>query len=211
MALITLTIAFTGYAQNRKTFAFTIEGMTCQVCVNTATQTLKNVQGVDSVSINLDTKRAIVVADSKVSQNDLKDALAAKTSFEALFDGETILPPLSEKEKEGLDIKTLTGGGKINFYNNISKGKITIFDFYADWCGPCKLYSPKVERLLLENKNLALRKVDVVNWQSALARQLTKNYRIPASPFTLIFDDKGKLLGRVEGNNIGKLKEIVNN
>lgn len=209
MASVMLMIAITGYTQNRKTFAFTIEGMTCQGCVNTAAQTLKNVKGVDSVSIDLDSKRAIVIADSNVSQNDLKDALSAKTSFEALFAGETLLQPLSEEEKAGLDIQTLKGGSKINFNNHISKGKITVFDFYADWCGPCRLYSPKVERLLLENKSLALRKVDVVNWQSDLAKQLTKDYRIPALPFTLIFDNKGKLLGRVEGNSIGRVKEII--
>ena len=208
--LLMLVITITGYSQNQKTFEFTIEGMTCQGCVNTATQTLKKVKGVDSVSVDLDSKRAFVVTDSNVTTADLKKSLESETNFEALFSGETLPQPLTEKEKEGLDIKTIKGGDKINFKDHFTEGKITIFDFYADWCGPCRVFSPKAERLLLLYDNLALRKVDIVDWKSALAKQLTKDYKMPALPFTLIFDDKGKFLGKVEGNDIEKVKEIIN-
>ena len=86
---------------------------------------------------------------------------------------------------------------------------MTIFDFYADWCAPCRLYSPKLERLVLEFPNLALRKVDMVSWESDLAKQLTKEYRLPALPFTLVFDEKGKLIGRIEGNEIEQVKSVL--
>ena len=62
---------------------------------------------------------------------------------------------------------------------------------------------------MLTNDNLALRKADIVDWKSNLAKQLTKEYKLPALPFTLIFDDTGNLLGKVEGNDIEKVKEIV--
>lgn len=191
------------------TFEFTIEGMTCQGCVNTATKTLWQVEGVDSVSVDLETKKAVVIADEMVTETDLKDALDSRTNFEALFSGETLPEPLSENEKEGLDIKTITGGKKMKFKDYLAPGKITIFDFYADWCGPCRVFSPKVERLLLEDDSLALRKVDVVNWKSGIAKQLTQDYKLPALPFTLIFDDQENLLGKVEGNDIEKVKEII--
>jgi copper chaperone CopZ len=183
--------------------------MTCQSCVNTAIRILKQIDGVDSVSVDLNSKQAIVIAYSKMTEKDLKTALDTKTNFEALFAGETLPQPLTEKEKEGLDIKTIKGGNKIKFINHLAQGKITIFDFYADWCSPCKVFSPKVERLLLEQNMLALRKVDVVDWKSNLAKQLTKKYKLPFLPFTLIFDDKGNLLGKVEGNNIEKVKKII--
>jgi copper chaperone CopZ len=183
--------------------------MTCQSCVNTAIRILKQIDGVDSVSVDLNSKQAIVIAYSKMTEKDLKTALDTKTNFEALFAGETLPQPLTEKEKEGLDIKTIKGGNKIKFTDHLAQGKIAIFDFYADWCSPCKVFSPKVERLLLEQNMLALRKVDVVDWKSNLAKQLTKKYKLPFLPFTLIFDDKGNLLGKVEGNNIEKVKKII--
>jgi hypothetical protein len=62
---------------------------------------------------------------------------------------------------------------------------------------------------MLTKEDLALRKADIVDWKSNLAKQLTKEYQLPALPFTLIFDDQGTLLGKVEGNNIDKVKEII--
>ncbi len=207
--LLLLTSTLVSFGQTTKTFDFKIQGMTCQSCVNTAIRILKQIDGVDSVSVDLNSKQAIVIAYSKMTEKDLKTALDTKTNFEALFAGETLPQPLTEKEKEGLDIKTIKGGNKIKFINHLAQGKITIFDFYADWCSPCKVFSPKVERLLLEQNMLALRKVDVVDWKSNLAKQLTKKYKLPFLPFTLIFDDKGNLLGKVEGNNIEKVKKII--
>ena len=207
--LLLLTSTLVSFGQTTKTFDFKIQGMTCQSCVNTAIRILKQIDGVDSVSVDLNSKQAIVIAYSKMTEKDLKTALDTKTNFEALFAGETLPQPLTEKEKEGLDIKTIKGGNKIKFTDHLAQGKITIFDFYADWCSPCKVFSPKVERLLLEQNMLALRKVDVVDWKSNLAKQLTKKYKLPFLPFTLIFDDKGNLLGKVEGNNIEKVKKII--
>jgi len=207
--LLLLTSTLVSFGQTTKIFDFKIQGMTCQSCVNTAIRILKQIDGVDSVSVDLNSKQAIVIAYSKMTEKDLKTALDTKTNFEALFAGETLPQPLTEKEKEGLDIKTIKGGNKIKFTDHLAQGKIAIFDFYADWCSPCKVFSPKVERLLLEQNMLALRKVDVVDWKSNLAKQLTKKYKLPFLPFTLIFDDKGNLLGKVEGNNIEKVKKII--
>ena len=207
--LLLLISTLASFGQTTKTFNLKIQGMTCQSCVNTAIQILKQVDGVDSVSVDLNSKQAIVIAYGKMTEKDLKTALDTKTDFEALFAKETLPQPLTKKEKEELDIKTIKGGNKIKFTDHLAQGKITIFDFYADWCSPCKVFSPKVERLVLEQNMLALRKVDVVDWKSNLAKQLTKKYKLPSLPFTLIFDDKGSLLGKVEGNNIEKVKKII--
>jgi len=36
----------------------------------------------------------------------------------------------------------------MKFIEHLSAGNITVFDFYADWCGPCRVFSPKVDRML---------------------------------------------------------------
>ena len=208
MALIVVIVNIT-FTMGQKTFEFTIEGMTCQGCVDMVTKTLENVDGVVSVLIDLDSKHAMVVAESNVAEADLREAIHANTNFEALFEGEKLPQPLTEKEEKGLDIKVITGGAKIKLKDHLARGKLTIFDFYAEWCGPCKVFSPKLERLLLEQPNLALRKVDVVDWKSALANQLTKDYNLPALPFTVIFDEHGNFLGKVEGNNIEEVQKII--
>ena len=91
----------------------------------------------------------------------------------------------------------------------MAAGKITIFDYYAEWCGPCHLLSPKLERLVLKYENVALRKLDLVDYDSKLAAQATRQFRMPGLPFTRVFDDRGKLLGQIHGNRLEDIEAIV--
>ena len=207
-SIISLIFLIEGYAQNPKVLKFNVEGLSCWDCANSATSILKGIEGVDSAYVNFDTKEGIAYTDGTVSQQEIKNAISAK-NFEALFENEKLIPPLSDEELKGLDINTIPGGKKIKFREHLVEGKMTLFDFYADWCGPCRLFSPKLEHLVKDNPHVALRKVDIVDWKSALANQLTKDYQLPALPFTLIFDDKGNLLAKIEGNNVEKVEEII--
>jgi len=196
------------YAQTNQTFNFKIEGMSCDACANSATKILQSIKGAESVQVIFGTKKAIVRGN--VSKRDIKKAMQEMSNFEIVFEGDSIVKPLTADELKSLDIKTIKGGSKIKFKNYLAIGKITIFDFYADWCAPCRVFSPKLEHLIKNNSNVALRKVDIVTWKSELSKQLTKNHKMPALPFTLIFNDKGNLLGRVEGNKIEAVELIVN-
>jgi thiol-disulfide isomerase/thioredoxin len=82
-------------------------------------------------------------------------------------------------------------------------------DFFADWCGPCHLLTPKLERLVLNHDKLALRKVDISNWESPAARQATAEFGMPGLPYVRIYDERGQLLGAVHGNHIDQVEHIV--
>jgi len=43
-----------------------------------------------------------------------------------------------------------------------SKGQVVIVDFFATWCGPCKMLTPRIEAVIGENKGkVSLAKVDI--------------------------------------------------
>ena len=48
-----------------------------------------------------------------------------------------------------------------------------ILDFYADWCGPCRMVSPIIEEIANENPQYVVGKVNVDD-EPELARQLLK-------------------------------------
>jgi thiol-disulfide isomerase/thioredoxin len=68
------------------------------------------------------------------------------------------------------DIVTLPAGRPVDLTAQAVPGKVTIYDFYADWCAPCRVLGPKLEELARARPSeVALRKVDVVNWESETA------------------------------------------
>ena len=82
-------------------------------------------------------------------------------------------------------------------------------DYYADWCAPCKILSPKIERLLLKHRQVALRKIDIVDWNSAAAKQATRQFQIPGMPFVVVYNDSGHVLGTVQGNHVERIEALI--
>lgn len=80
-----------------------------------------------------------------------------------------------------------------NFQNTIANG-VTLVDFYATWCGPCRMIAPIVEQLagVLDGK-AQIGKLDIDQ-----ARQTTESLQITSVP-TLILFKNGKEEKRVVG------------
>jgi len=97
---------------------------------------------------------------------------------------------------------------KINadqFQNEVLNHKgLVLVDFYADWCGPCKMTSPIIEELANEVKEIKFVKVNV-DENADLASQ----YNISSIPTFLIFKD-GKIIHQFVGarGRDGFLSEI---
>lgn len=72
--------------------------------------------------------------------------------------------------------------------------KVVLMDFYADWCGPCKMQDPIIEELKKKfGDKIEFRKVDVdTNYE------LAAKYTIHAVP-TLILEKDGTLFKRYVG------------
>jgi thioredoxin 1 len=82
-----------------------------------------------------------------------------------------------------------------NFVNQVIKSEIPVLiDFWAVWCGPCKMVSPIVEELAKEYKGkLKVAKCDVDSNQSIAIK-----YGIRSIPTLLIFKD-GEVVEQIVG------------
>ncbi|MEM7672167.1 MAG: thioredoxin domain-containing protein [Verrucomicrobiota bacterium] len=82
-------------------------------------------------------------------------------------------------------------GANIALPQILAPGKITMVDFYADWCGPCKKMEPELKKIIASDSDIALRKVDIVNWNTPIVKQ----FQIRSIPNVWVFDKKGRLVG----------------
>jgi len=184
--------------------------MTCGTCANTATGLLAGIPGVHAACVDFDSGRGTVAAERGVGAADIRSALSA-SGFEARFPGDAPAEsgPLSEEDRAGLDIRTVSHGEAVSIAAQLAPGKVTIFDYYADWCGPCHLLTPKLERLLMRYGNVALRKVDIVDWESDAAKQATREFRLSGLPYVRVYGPDGSLLGSVVGNHVERVEALL--
>ena len=87
-----------------------------------------------------------------------------------------------------------------NYEEIISSGKPVIIDFWAEWCGPCRIIAPVVEEMANDyDGKVVVGKVDVDNNPS-----ITAKFGVRSIPTLLIFKD-----GQVVDKQIGAVPKSI--
>jgi thiol-disulfide isomerase/thioredoxin len=102
-------------------------------------------------------------------------------------------------------VEIITHGAQVDIAKHLALGNVTIVDFYADWCGPCKQVSPSLEQMAKTDSEIALRKIDIVNWKSAVVKQ----FNVHSIPQVNVYNRSGGLVGTVVGADVEQVKRYV--
>ena len=88
----------------------------------------------------------------------------------------------------------------------INGSQLTLIDFFATWCGPCKMMHPVLEQLKEEmGDSLRIIKIDIDKNEA-----LMEQYRIQSVPTLMLFR-KGDALWRQSGAmSLADLKNVIN-
>ncbi|OMH84640.1 Thioredoxin-1 [Zancudomyces culisetae] len=89
------------------------------------------------------------------------------------------------------------------FHKVVNEGELVVVDFYAKWCGPCRLMMPKVEKFSKEFDTVKFIKVDVDENET-----IASSVGISAMP-TFKFYKGGNIIDEVVGVNPGQLKTKI--
>ncbi len=105
----------------------------------------------------------------------------------------------------GQPVEVISHGAQVNINQHLALGNVTVVDFYADWCGPCRQLSSSLEQMARTDPEIALRKIDIVNWKTPVARQFNVN----SIPQVNVYNRAGSLVGTVNGADIDRIKSYV--
>ena len=98
---------------------------------------------------------------------------------------------VNNKEERSMKVLSVTNE---NFENEVLKSdKPVLIDFYADWCGPCKMLSPLVDQVAEENDDIKVVKVNVDE-----AQEVAVKYGVMSIP-TLVVIKEGNEVNRSVG------------
>lgn len=98
-------------------------------------------------------------------------------------------------------ITHLTSVSQLNTLLSASDQKLTVIDFYATWCGPCRAIAPTFEELSRQYSNVNFLKCDV-----DVAQDVASAYGVTAMP-TFVFLKGGKQVKTVKGADIRTLQD----
>lgn len=82
---------------------------------------------------------------------------------------------------------------KNNFEEIIKSEKKVLLDFYADWCGPCRMVLPLVEQIAQENPQYVIGKVNI-----DIEPELAQAFDVFSVPTLVVLED-GKVINQSSG------------
>ena len=119
------------------------------------------------------------------------NSLLNKESEKMLYQSNEQINIKNEEEENKMEILKVTSE---NFESEVLQSdKPVLIDFYAEWCGPCKMLSPIVDEVAEENTDIKVVKINVDN-----AQDLAMKYQVMSIPTLVVIKD-GKEVNRSVG------------
>ncbi|WP_434391320.1 thioredoxin domain-containing protein [Melittangium boletus] len=107
------------------------------------------------------------------------------------------------------DLRILVEGGEDvpSLQPHLVPDKVTVFEFYADWCAVCRKVDRHVYARLNQRPDVAYRKLNVVSWESPLARHYLAD--APGLPLLVVYDKQGREVATLSGGDTGALDRAI--
>ena len=204
-SLAGIALLWAALAHADRTQVYSITGVDCAECGAPIKTRVKKLKGVKKVEFDTKKVELTVAMKDQVADDAILAAIAGSGhNFKGTVGpGQGAYIPFGEY-REGADVVELTDtGAAVGPLDKLRvAGKYTVFDLYADWCGPCRVVDRQLREIVEHRDDIAVRKLNVVDFESPLARE--QGSKLRALPYLVVFSPAGKRTDLV-GNDADKL------
>jgi thiol-disulfide isomerase/thioredoxin len=113
------------------------------------------------------------------------------------------------KFPEGADVKSVAKDGEDvpDLKPLLVAGKVTVVDFSAIWCEPCRKLDDHMAKLLSGRSDVAYRKLDIGDWDTPLAQRYLRS--VPALPYVIVYGPGGAKVEEIAGLDLARVDAAV--
>ena len=184
---------------------YSIQGADCASCGEKIRTALKKVKGVKKTEFDFHKVELTVEMEDGVPDSAVL-AAAEKVGLRAIVGAGRGAYLPKEAYPAGADVLELNKDGEsVGPLDPLRvAGKFTVFDVYADWCGPCRDVDARLREIVSKRADVAVRKLNVVDFDSPLAKDLA----IDMLPYVIVYTPEGKKT-EIRGAQLGKIDKAL--
>jgi copper chaperone CopZ len=204
---LTTTLLASSAAWADRVQVYSIQGADCATCADKIKDGLKKTKGVGKVEFDKQKVELTVKLDDGVGDDVVLGAVE-RAGFKAIVGpGQGRYLPHPEYPA-GADVAWLSrDGAAVGPLPKLrARDKYTVFDVYADWCGPCRSVDDHLRDVVTARPDVAVRKLNIVDFDTPLAKELGS--RVEVLPYVVVFTPAGKRID-IAGADMGKLDKAL--
>lgn len=192
-----------------RTTVLSLSNLDCGECGDMLASNLAKQKGVYKAAFNKRRAEVTVVASPSFDVFTTAKQAAAKEEFQLVLGAGKGSYLAWAQSPAGADVKTVAKDGEDvpDLAPHLVKGKVTIVDFSAIWCEPCRTLDEHVLKTIEKRPDIAYRKLDVGDWDTPLAQRYLKG--IPNLPYVIVFGKNGERVDAIAGLDLAKLDAAI--